>query len=210
MNIHSMRDELTKPVAILDAALGLFEARGYGATPVPLLADRAGVAAGTIYRYFPGKQGVVNALYQRWKGELAVAIVGDPGAAPLDPDAPAAETFVGVWRRLCAFVLAHPTAFAFLETHQHSPYLDDRSRLIGAQIDEAVESLLAAWQERGLVRPGDVSVLQAQVYGGLVGVVRLLRDRGRPLPDDLADQTVAAAWAVLSSVPLTPDQETQR
>lgn len=183
---------MPKADAILDTALDLFESRGYGATPVPLLAEQAGVGAGTIYRYFPGKEGVVNALYQRWKSALATTLVEG-----LDTSAPPAEAFEGVWRRLCAFVLANPAAFAFLETHHHHPYLDADSRRIAEQLDDAMGEVVAGWQREGVVREGDPALLVAQVYGGLVGVVRALRERGTPLPDDLADRTLGGAWHLL-------------
>src|SRR5712692_1439339 len=80
MNIHSVTTppaaattETTpadKREAILDAALELFAERTFEGTPVPLIAERAGVAAGTIYRYFDGKEALVNALYRRCKGDL--------------------------------------------------------------------------------------------------------------------------------------------
>ena len=44
--------ESDKSTAILEAALALFAERGYDGTPVPLIAEKAGVGAGTIYRYF--------------------------------------------------------------------------------------------------------------------------------------------------------------
>ena len=56
--------------AILEAALSLFVERGFHGTAVPALADRAGVGAGTIYRYFKNKEGLVNELYREWKSAL--------------------------------------------------------------------------------------------------------------------------------------------
>ena len=56
--------------AILAAALELFSERGFHGTAVPLVAEKAGVGAGTLYRYFESKEALVNALYQRWKGEF--------------------------------------------------------------------------------------------------------------------------------------------
>jgi AcrR family transcriptional regulator len=50
--------------------LDLFAERGFYGTAVPLIAERAGVGAGTIYRYFDNKEALVNALYQKWKAEL--------------------------------------------------------------------------------------------------------------------------------------------
>lgn len=57
--------------AILDAALDLFVEQGFHGTTVPSIADKAGVGAGTIYRYFENKEALVNALYQKWKLKAA-------------------------------------------------------------------------------------------------------------------------------------------
>jgi AcrR family transcriptional regulator len=185
---------MSKADAILDAALDLFESGSYGTTPVPVLARHAGVGTGTIYRHFPGKQGVVNALYQRWKHELAARVLD--GLHPLEP---ASSSFEAIWRRLCAFVIEQPAAFAFLESHHHRSYLDAESRRIADDLDEAMAKLLTTWQRTGAVRPGRPDVLVAQVYGGLVGVVRAHRDRGLTLPTDLAEQTISGAWNSLAA-----------
>src|SRR5262245_20911865 len=60
MNIHSLMAtrfaELDKEEAILNAALELFVERGFHGTTVPSVAERAGVAPGTIYHYFASKE----------------------------------------------------------------------------------------------------------------------------------------------------------
>ncbi|MBI4883773.1 MAG: TetR/AcrR family transcriptional regulator [Actinobacteria bacterium] len=183
---------MSKATDILDAALELFEGGSYGSTPVPALAQRAGVGTGTIYRHFPGKEGVVNALYQRWKTALAARLLDE--LQPSDPEA----TFREIWRRLCSFVIEQPAAFAFLESHHHQQYLDAESRRIGDELDTAMTELIAIWQRAGKVRSGPASLMVAQAYGGLVGVARAHRDRGLALPADLADQTATGAWNLLS------------
>ncbi|MGZ3428822.1 MAG: helix-turn-helix domain-containing protein, partial [Polyangia bacterium] len=70
-----MPSDEAKSDAILKAALELFVERGFHGTPVPLVAERAGVGAGTIYRSFESKEALVNALYQRWKQTIARQIV---------------------------------------------------------------------------------------------------------------------------------------
>jgi len=47
------------------AALRLFRDRGYEATTVQLIAQRAGVAKGTFFNYFPSKDDVLREWYQR-------------------------------------------------------------------------------------------------------------------------------------------------
>ena len=51
--------------AIIDAALGLFEERGYDATTMRAIAERAGVSVGNAYYYFGSKEHLVQAFYDR-------------------------------------------------------------------------------------------------------------------------------------------------
>ena len=111
--------------------LQLFAERGFHGTAVPAIAELAEVGAGTIYRYFENKEAIVNALYQRWKGALAAALVGD---FPFDQPARAQlEHFVA---RAFGFARKHPLAFNFLEMHHHAPYMDAESRAIEAMVLE--------------------------------------------------------------------------
>src|SRR5688572_22338077 len=69
--VHDKRE------AILDAALELFVERGFFGTAVPEIADRAGVGAGTIYRYFESKEALVNAIYRQEKLRFSSAVLED-------------------------------------------------------------------------------------------------------------------------------------
>ena len=199
MNEHSFT---LKEGAILDAALDLFGERGYGNTPVPQVAACAGVAVGTIYRYFPGKEGVVNALYRRWKRAFAAALVDG-----VDLDGPPEQVFRDLWQRLALFASAHPDAFAFLETHHHGPYLDAASRALTDAIDVQIMALIERWQSAGAVRAGDPSLLLAQVFGGFVGVVRQLRRTGRPVVREIGEETLEAAWLSLAALTPRPGEQ---
>src|SRR5438309_9763206 len=56
---------------LIRAALELFTTTGYHFTTTPLIARKAGVAEGTIYRHFDSKQHLLNELYRaagRWAG----------------------------------------------------------------------------------------------------------------------------------------------
>src|SRR5690349_22466806 len=58
---------------LVRAALELFTSQGYHETTTPEIAKKAGVAEGTIYRHFTGKQHFLNELYRaaaRWAGKL--------------------------------------------------------------------------------------------------------------------------------------------
>jgi TetR/AcrR family transcriptional regulator, repressor of fatR-cypB operon len=178
MNIHSLvtppprpsastRPPQDKREAILDAALALFVERGFHGTAVPLVAERAGVGAGTIYRYFESKEALVNALYQQWKGALATEVLdGFPTGAP------PREQFAAFWRGLAAFVAEHPRAYAFLELHHHGSYLDERSRAIEDQLIDFATAFIRSAQEQRVLRAAEPVLLMSIVYGAFVGLVR--------------------------------------
>ena len=64
----------TSRAAILGAALDLFQERGYEATTMRGIAERAGVSLGSSYHYFPSKEHLVLEFY-RHTHELHVAAI---------------------------------------------------------------------------------------------------------------------------------------
>ena len=64
----------TSRAAILGAALDLFQERGYEATTMRAIADRAGVSLGSSYHYFPSKEHLVLEFY-RHTHELHLAAI---------------------------------------------------------------------------------------------------------------------------------------
>jgi AcrR family transcriptional regulator len=167
-------DDLPKREAILSAALELFAERGFHGTAVPSIAEHAKVGAGTVYRYFASKEAIVNALYQRWKGEVANQLMTD---FPID--APARQQFHEMVVRFGRFALTHPRALAFLELHHHASYLDDASREIEERMMVPIRAFLAKAQEQQVVKPLDPELLIALVWGGFVGLLRASWDEGR-------------------------------
>jgi AcrR family transcriptional regulator len=149
---------------------------------VPAVAEHAKVGAGTIYRYFENKEALVNALYQRWKGEISRRVLAD-----FPVTAAAREQFHTFWTRLAAFVDQHPKAFAFLELHHHRSYLDDRSRAIESQLIGFAVSFIANAQSQGQLVPGPPLLLMSLVYGAFTGLVRAHWEHDLQLtPENLA------------------------
>ena len=60
---RTQRGEQTR-TAIFTAALELFQERGYEATTMRAIAERAGVSLGSSYHYFPSKSHLVLAFYR--------------------------------------------------------------------------------------------------------------------------------------------------
>lgn len=86
---------------LYDTAMQLIATRGYAATTLRDIAKEAGVSVGLLYRYFPSKQAVVIALYDRLSS---------------DYERLAAEMPPGRWRDRFAFALK--TSLDVLKPHE--------------------------------------------------------------------------------------------
>ena len=181
-----------KRQAILAAALELFVERGYHGTAVPAVADRAGVGAGTIYRYFRSKEDLVNALYRQCKKELATHVL-----LGITPDAPPREQFHQFWLRLAAFARDQPRVFFFLELHHHGSYLDAESNAIEARMMDMGVRFLEAAQKRGEVKPYSPMLLIAIVHGAFIGMLRKCWEGHLELTPETIAAGETCAWEAI-------------
>lgn len=178
-----------KREAILAAALDLFSERGFHGTAVPLVAQKARVGTGTIYRYFEDKEALVNALYLEWRHEFGKALFADFDTAP-----PVREQFRELWRRLTKFARQHPKALVFLELHHHSPYLDAESRAAEERLLDVVAGALAEAGKRGVTKNVNAAMLVSLVLGAFVRVIRDGSVGRFPLDEGLLAAAENACW----------------
>jgi len=186
--------DASKRDAILDAALALFAERGFHGTAVPLVAEKAKVGAGTLYRYFASKEALANALFQRSKIAFSSAVLKD-----VDPGCSLREMFRKTWRNMLAFHKLQPLVLAFLELHHHRSYLDQQSLLVEQRALGPIRDLLAAAQKSGVLKPIGPEVCMALVFGAFVGLLRAAHEGFLSLTPKVIDDTEAALWEAISA-----------
>lgn len=151
---------------ILEAALELFEERGFDATAVPEIARRAGVATGSIYRYFTSKEDLVNALYRSWKERYFALVLTDPPA-----DATARAAFRHYWRSMADFARRHPKAARFLDLHHHRGYLNADSLKPERDAEAIAASFITRGVAQGEVRAIPPNLLLSLMTGAMRGLL---------------------------------------
>jgi AcrR family transcriptional regulator len=200
MNVHpvatttstALPDAGDKRDRILDAALALFAERGFHGTPVPLVAERANVGAGTIYRYFASKEALVNALYRRWKLAFIDCVSVD---FPIEKTTRAQWSHV--FRRAVEFAQKNPQAFDFLELHHHAPYLDDESRALENRVLTIAQTILGASRLLKATRDEDSALLISLVWGGLIQMIRFTRQGMLEITPQVLDRFENLTWEAL-------------
>lgn len=153
--------------AIMGAALALFVERGFWGTAVPEIADRAGVGAGTIYRYFESKEALVNAIYRTEKLRFSKAVLDN-----FPPHANTREQFRTIWMRMAQFVEDNREGFVFLELHHHASYLDEQSLAVETRMTDVIVAVITAAQARRELKQGPARLLVGLVMGAFIGITR--------------------------------------
>ncbi len=177
---------------ILDAALDLFEKRGFDGVAVPEIAREAGVATGTIYRHFKTKEELVNALYRHWKSAYNEQILG-----PVPEGLAARETFALYWRRMAQFARRHYRAVRFLDLHYHAPYLDDESRAMeGIYMDTAV-LFMRKGRDSGTLRDLDPALVVALLWGATTGLNKFVHDGKLVFDETTSNAMEEALWRAI-------------
>lgn len=192
MSVASRTAPIDKREAVLTAALALFAERGFHGTSVPDIAQRAGVGAGTIYRYFEGKEALVNALYQHYKGVLVEGLLRG-----FEPDAPPRSAFHAFWTNAIAFVQSSPQAFDFLELHHHAVYLDKKSRDLEIELTGMAHTFIRIGAERQVFKDLAPPLLFAIVWGAFRGIVQGANEGRIDMTKGTISQAEECVWEAI-------------
>jgi len=156
--------------AIIAAAGALAAERGMAAVQIAPVAARAGIAAGTVYRYFPSKTEMVAALVkavsERDIGAMRGAAEAAPG--PLSALAAAIATFAAralAGRRLAWAVLAEPVDPEVAAVR--IAYRQALAREIEARLAAAIAARHLPEQDPALAAPALVGALIEGLIGPL-------------------------------------------
>ena len=145
---------------VLSAARQAF-AEGGEATALEEIARRADVGIGTLYRHFPNRQALLEALYVGEVEEMCRSAAEFEGSDPW-------EALNGWFERFIAYIGTKRALAAELQN-----YLEQDAPLFQAcrtSLFEAGEPLLRSAQEAGVVRP-DVSI--GDVIQMVVGIAKI-------------------------------------
>jgi len=216
MNVHSQSRTMAasarlpadtaaedKRERLLDAALELFELRGFDGVAVPEIARMAGVATGTIYRYFETKEALVNALYRRWKQAYNEAVL-----APL-PGAPSPREMFGLyWKRMAEFARKNPRAMRFLDLHHHASYLDAESCRAHNAYRDAAEGFIAAARAAGAIRTLEPALVVALMWGASAGLTKFAHEGVLRFDAHASGAMEDMLWRAIAAEPPISKRET--
>lgn len=183
---------------ILQAATALFLARGFDATSMEQVRQRAGVSNGSLYHHYPTKGHLARALYEATLADFHAVLL------KIVATDPAAETGVrGLITAYIGWVLKYPDRARVLHELRRTKAIAGVEADWGAMNAKAYETL-GAWTKacitRGEMKDMPVSVWVALVIAPLLQLTPSWLQQEKPsVPTRLRTLLSDAAWAAVKA-----------
>jgi TetR/AcrR family transcriptional regulator, repressor of fatR-cypB operon len=153
------RDE-GKARDILAATLQEIEATGLAGLAMEAVARRAGVATGTVYIYFKGKEALLDALYAECKRDFGAMVAPEPGL-------PVRADFSRVCAGILTYLIEHRAEMSFILQMTGSPDLTEETRSVSASSSQAIIEVLERGKREKVLKDLDTSFMRAFLQGAL-------------------------------------------
>ena len=177
---------------IVRASLELIAEHGFHGAPMALIAERAGVAAGTIYRYFENKDCMIVDLYRDLEERIYAVIMEG-----YQPEKPIRERFHHIFTALLRHFITNPIDFRFLEQFHNSPYgVAFRKDVILRQTGDCYiyRELLEEGVKQQVIKDLPMVILFALAFSPLKAVARDHILGFLTLDDAMIDRVMEASW----------------
>jgi AcrR family transcriptional regulator len=175
---------------LIEAAIALFSERGYAATRIRDICERAGVAKGLFYWYFPTKLDLFAELVRTMRRQLRRA-----QAAAMDPSADALTRLHQGTVASVVFMAEHAAYFALVDVERSDPTIADTLRE-GSQVYlDDVRALVREALRDGSIVDADPDLLAFGVLGAVSSYSNAWRaGRIDATPAELAE--FVGAWVL--------------
>ena len=172
------------------ALLELVAERGLRGANMAAVAERAGVAAGTIYVHYGSKDELMLATHREVKHEL-----GRAAAAAIDPADPPPERFRALWHSVYRHLAHGPDRARFLVQVESSPYLAALHAKGAADPEDELRRAASAPDLAPLLIDLPLEVIYDL---GIGPAVRLAADTSQRLDGASLERLATACWRAIT------------
>lgn len=178
-----------KRLAILQATLELVAENGFHGSPTSMIADRAGVSVGTIYRYFKNKDELIHALYEHLEQRQRTVILKG-----YSERLPFRERYFHLCRNTYRYLMENPLEFSFVEQYNPSPY---GVTSIRQKLDSYVEPFHALFKqgvEEQIIKELPLMLLFDLTFGPMINAIMDNNSGLLTLDEPIIERAIGATW----------------
>lgn len=158
MNVQS--DIAGKKECILKTTLELIKENGFHGTPISLIAQKAGVASGTIYHYFPSKDAIIIELNHVIKTQMVSAMFSGANTKKEFK-----QQFFDGWMNLVKYFINNPSALIFIQQFNSSPYVKLASSVNTKTSLNKFNEFFQSGMDKGFLKQMEYKLIASVVFG---------------------------------------------
>jgi AcrR family transcriptional regulator len=155
---------------ILQAALEIISEHGFHRSPMSMIAEKAGVGAGTLYCYFKSKDELIIEINRTLEEKMLLAIEKN---YPFNKDVK--KRFIHLYKTVFTYFINHPVHFRFLEQYFYSPYgvSVHKERIVGSAGEPNIfQKLVKQGIEQKVIKDIPLFMHFALAFGPIIILVR--------------------------------------
>lgn len=152
-----------KKKIILETTLELVKEHGFHGFPMSEVAKRGGIAVGTIYHYFEGKDELIRELF-----DYVVEMIFQTASKGDDPRKTFKERYLDLWENLVRIYTSKPSILRFFELYNNSSYYSPEAHSEDNKFLKWLFNFFAQGLESGSLRPINKELLAIIVLGNIL------------------------------------------
>lgn len=185
---------MDKKQAILKSVLKLVNREGFYHLNMKKIAEGAGVAAGTIYIYFKGKEDLINALYQ-----MIVLAFNEQVLSSYCYNKEVKANFDEMMTSAIDFYVKAPDYFSFVEQYTYAPFLFKENQEQNFQLLRPMYQIFQKGKEDHIIKNINDAYLISLIHGPLNTIVKLhLAKKVDLQQSDQKQDFLDAVWSAVS------------
>ncbi|MEQ8713041.1 MAG: TetR/AcrR family transcriptional regulator [Cyclobacteriaceae bacterium] len=191
MNVRSnMVANPDKRIQIMESAITLFVTQGFQQTSMAQLSKSSGIAIGTMYHYFKGKDELIGQTYLYVTKQFGAFVTISEAETKLSFK----DRFRLVWVRAYTFYVDHPNYFFFKDTLNYSPLVSQELKEEGSQYYQASMDLIIEGVEQKIFASNNPVVLLRWIYNSIITPTQITLNRELEMTSELLDEFFEMTW----------------
>jgi AcrR family transcriptional regulator len=174
-----------KRAVIVKTAIRLFTERGFYGTPTSMIAQESGVSNGTLFRYFPTKEMLINSVYYEIKGQMGRGL-----SMGVNDETTIEDKARRIWGNLVRWGVNNPNDFMFIEQFSASPFI---TKIPEEEVVKDYALIVEVFNEaikKGPLKDTDTSVAFIMIFFAAKGIMKSIIDsKGKMDVDQSIDQS---------------------
>lgn len=159
---------MNKKEAILKSVLKLVNREGFYHLNMKKIASEAGIAAGTVYLYFRGKEDLINALYK-----MIVTSFNKSILEVYHKNQSVKSNYYVMMERAMKFYLDDPDYFSFIEQYTYAPFLFKDNQEENFLLLMPIYKMIRLGKKQRLIKNLPDAYLLSLIHGPLNTVIKL-------------------------------------